>query len=146
MEYPLNKYYNIEQLLKPDERIIMKHSLFYFTDERIIFSRFFHKYYEAFNYGDIKHIQKEKSKIFYTQLYVGITVLAISVIFLLVFNSILQFIFYALLGIMFIINYKVYSMNSIKISISYSNKKVAFFAGNKYTTIMEFINKMTAEQ
>ncbi len=142
MEYPLNKYYNVEQLLKSDEKIVIKHNLFYFTNERIIFSRLFHKYYESLNYDDIKHIKKRRPKIFYIQFYGGIITIALSIISLLFFNNILQFIFYALMGSVFILNYKVNNTNSIE--ITYNNKKVAFFAGNEYSTIIEFINKMMA--
>ena len=143
MKYPLNKYYNIEQLLKPDEKVIIKHNLFYFTNERIIFSRFFHKYYESLNYGDIKHVNKRRPKIFYIQFYAGIAMIVISIVSLLFFNNIFQFIFYVLMGSVFVLNYKVNNTNSIE--ITYNNKKVAFFAGNEYSTIIEFINKMMAK-
>ncbi len=103
-KYPLNKYYGIDHILFPDEKILTQYTLVYLTDRRIIFSRLFHKYYKSFNYSDIESIQEGISRIVYIELLLGIAYISFSIFFMFYLNNFysITLIFSLALGVCFI--------------------------------------------
>ena len=103
-KYPLNKYYGVDNILFPDEKILAQYTLVYLTDRRIIFSRLFHKYYESFNYSDVGSIQEGISRIVYIEFLLGIVYISLSIFFMFYQNNFysINLILFLALGIYFI--------------------------------------------
>jgi hypothetical protein len=96
-KYPLNKYYGVDNVLFPGEKILAQYTLVYLTDRRIIFSRLFHKYYESFNYSDVGSIQEGISRIVYIEFLLGIAYISLSLFFMFYLNN-----FYSINSILFL--------------------------------------------
>jgi hypothetical protein len=103
-KYPLNKYYGVDNIFFPGERILAQYTLVYLTDRRIIFSRLFHKYYESLNYSDIGIIQEGISRIVYIEFLSGIAYISLSIFFMFYMNNFysINLILFLALGIYFI--------------------------------------------
>jgi hypothetical protein len=103
-KYPLNKYYGVDNILLPDEKILAQYTLIYLTDRRIIFSNLFHKDYESFNYSDIGSIQEGISRIVYIEFLLGIAYISCSLFFMFYLNNFhsINLILFLPLGIYFI--------------------------------------------
>ena len=100
----MNKYFGIDNILLPDEKILAQYTLIYLTDRRIIFSNLFHKDYESFNYSDIGSIQEGISRIVYIEFLLGIAYISCSLFFMFYLNNFhsINLILFLPLGIYFI--------------------------------------------
>ena len=141
-KYPLNKYYGVDNVLFPCEKILAQYTLVYLTDRRIIFSRLFHKYYESFNYSDIGCIWEGISRIVYIEFLSGIAYTSLSIFFMFYLNNFysINLILFLALGIYFIA-FAIIIKSQKLIIIKYGNRILRLKAADRNNAI-QMLNRL----
>ena len=141
-KYPLNKYYSVDNILLPRERVLAQYTLIYLTDKRIIFSRLFHKYYESFNYSDIGSIYEGIARIVYIEFLFGIAYVLLTLFFMFYLNDFysITLIFFLASGIYFIA-FAIIMKQQKFIIIKYGNRILRLKASDRNNTI-QMLNRL----
>ncbi|MCL4453803.1 hypothetical protein [Ferroplasma sp.] len=141
-KYPLNKYYSVDNILLPGERVLAQYTLIYLTDKRIIFSRLFHKYYESFNYSDIGSIYEGIARIVYIEFLFGIAYVLLTLFFMFYLNDFysITLIFFLASGIYFIA-FAIIMKQQKFIIIKYGNRILRLKASDRNNTI-QMLNRL----
>lgn len=141
-KYPLNKYYIVDNILLPGERVLAQYTLIYLTDKRIIFSRLFHKYYESFNYSDIGSIYEGIARIVYIEFLFGIAYVLLTLFFMFYLNDFysITLIFFLASGIYFIA-FAIIMKQQKFIIIKYGNRILRLKASDRNNTI-QMLNRL----
>lgn len=138
----MNKYYSVDNILLPGERVLAQYTLIYLTDKRIIFSRLFHKYYESFNYSDIGSIYEGIARIVYIEFLFGIAYVLLTLFFMFYLNDFysITLIFFLASGIYFIA-FAIIMKQQKFIIIKYGNRILRLKASDRNNTI-QMLNRL----
>lgn len=138
----MNKYYIVDNILLPGERVLAQYTLIYLTDKRIIFSRLFHKYYESFNYSDIGSIYEGIARIVYIEFLFGIAYVLLTLFFMFYLNDFysITLIFFLASGIYFIA-FAIIMKQQKFIIIKYGNRILRLKASDRNNTI-QMLNRL----